>query len=47
MKIASTDGSIFKEGVASLNEKSLNNDFSYMEIAVSKLPAELIAELDD
>lgn len=38
MKIACTDGSIFKNGIKNLTDDSLLRDFSFMEIAVSKLP---------
>lgn len=38
MKIARTDGGMFKNGIKGLANDSLNCDFSYMEIAVSKLP---------
>lgn len=37
MKIACTDGGIFKNGINGLTE-NFNHGFSYMEIAVSKLP---------
>lgn len=38
MKIARTDGGIFKNGIKGFTDESLNCGFSYMEIAVSKLP---------
>ena len=38
MKIARTDGGMFKNGIKGLANDSLNCGFSYMEIAVSKLP---------